>query len=112
MKETTYNINGRLELQDDTSYTYIVKDGDKITNLSEILNGLSNDDKKLVYIVIECDGHTVISLRDYERLYITPDGDNVKSWMLGGENIDLKLFDHVGDYLTITIKVRDTEASK
>lgn len=106
-----YNLNGRLELKEDADYEYILKDGNIECNLSEILHNATKIEKPVMYMEITIKGRQVLNEEGY--FYETPDGDNVVSCFIEGENIDKFLFDHTGQRMNIYIKTwEDTEAVK
>lgn len=96
-------FNGKLEIKHDR---YILQNGDYEYDLSDICK------KSYVYIEINSNDNEDIYLGDYKVFYETPDGYKIASWSLQDEDIDKFLFNHIGEYMSVTIKAERLESDK
>ena len=104
-----YKLNGRLTMSDE-KYNYVVVDGNKEINLTDIFDGILARDyinrlTTILTLVIELNGR--VSFKEEGQLKMRQDEVGVRSYFLGGENLDKFLFYHTGEYMNVYIKTTE-----
>ena len=100
--KNTYHFNGKLKLKDD-EYEYILIDGDKTKNITEIIGQAYQQVKKpIVSVIITINGRVAFS----ESGFLAHKKDNlgIYSYFILGENLDEFLFNHTDKYMEIEIE--------